>query len=160
MLTASGIILDEIDMTPPGYLYTIAIASYFKRALVTIEMPVAERLHFLEAINGWVDGFFTERALAAIEPACKTGAEMIRECMKVDRPDDWKRGRSLDLMASREVFGHLVGLNPSLLTAIQLCGPGRGPAPAGSPPAEKSPPPKASPLPAPVYWPGIRWPVA
>ena len=92
MLTASGRILDEIDATPPGYLYTIAIVSYFKRGLVTIEMPVAERLHFLETINGWVDAYFTEPALAAIEPACKTGAEMIQECLKVDRPNDWKKG--------------------------------------------------------------------
>jgi len=112
---------NEIASMAPGYIYTIVIVSYFKRALVTIEMPIGERLHFLEAINKWVDGCFTETALAAIEPACKTGAQMIQECLKIDRPDDWRRGRSLDLMASREVFSHLAALNPSLLTAIGLC---------------------------------------
>jgi hypothetical protein len=107
-------------MTPPGYLYTIVIVSYFKRALVTIEMPVAERLHFLETINKCVDAYFTEAALAAIEPACDTAAEMIRECFKVDEGNR-RSGKSLDLLASREVFSHLVAVNPSLLTAIKLC---------------------------------------
>lgn len=163
MLTASGRILDEIDATPPGYLYTIAIVSYFKRGLVTIEMPVAERLHFLETINGWVDAYFTEPALAAIEPACKTGAEMIQECLKVDRPNDWKKGRSLDLMASREVFGRLVALNPSLLAALRLCRARGNDAAAAAPESprreEKLPQPENR-SPAPVYWPGFRWPVA
>jgi hypothetical protein len=106
---------------PLGYRYTLVIVSHAKRALVSYEMPVGVRLRMLEAINDSVDGYFTEAALAAIEPACDTAVEMIHECMKVDEGNP-RLGKGLDLLASHEVFGHLLALNPSLLTAIKLCG--------------------------------------
>ena len=62
-------------------------------------------------------------------------------------------------MASREVFGHLVELNPSLLVAIRLCRGGSNPGAAPAEQKEQSPQPKDR-TPAPVYWPGFRWPVA
>lgn len=106
---------------PCGYRYTIVLVAWTKWALISCnDMPVGDRLRMLEFINGFVDGYFTEAALAAIEPACETAVEMIRECLKVDEGDDPRRGKSLDLMASWEVFGHLVELNPSMLAAIKL----------------------------------------
>jgi hypothetical protein len=105
--------------TPTGYRYTLVIVAYTKRVLVSYEMPVGVRLRMLEAINGFVDKIFTEAALALIEPACDTAMEMIRECMRVDEGNP-RCGKAFDLMASSEVFGHLLKLNPSMLAAIKL----------------------------------------
>jgi hypothetical protein len=113
---------DEAEMvlhTPIGYRYTLVIVAYTKRALVSYEIPVGERLQILEAINGFVDKTFTEAALAVIEPACDTAMEMISECMKVDEGNP-RCGKAFDLMASSPVFGHLLKLNPSMLAAIKL----------------------------------------
>lgn len=117
-----GLTEDErhVVNVPVGYLYTLVIVAYTKRALVSSKTPVGERLRMLEAINGFVDGYFTEAALAAIEPARETEAEMIAECLNVDEGEP-RRGKGLDLLASWEVFGHLLALNPSLLAAIKLC---------------------------------------
>jgi hypothetical protein len=105
---------------PVGYRCTLVMVSHVKRALVSCEMPLGERLRMLEGINSFVDSYFTEEALAAVEPACKTGAEMIKECLKIDR-GNLKLSKGFDLVASEEVFGHLLELNPSLLVAIKLC---------------------------------------
>jgi hypothetical protein len=111
-----GMTADErlIVHTPVGYRYTMVFVAHVKRALVSCEMPVGARLQMLEAINGSVDSYFTAAALAAIEPACDTEAQMIEECLKIED------GKGLDLLASWEVFGHLLALNPSLLAAIKL----------------------------------------
>jgi hypothetical protein len=106
--------------TPMGYRYTLVIVAWTKAMLVSCKnMLVGDRLRMLEAINGFVDDIFTADALAVIEPACDTAIEMIEECLKVDQDDDPRRGKSLDLMASSEVFGHLLKLNPSMLAAIK-----------------------------------------
>jgi hypothetical protein len=116
-----GMTADErlVVGTPIGYLYTLVIVAHTKRVLVSYEVPVGERLRMLEAINGFVDNIFTAEALTVIEPACDTAMEMIRECMKVDEGNP-RCGKAFDLLASWEVFGHLVVLNPSLLAAIKL----------------------------------------
>jgi hypothetical protein len=106
---------------PVGYLCSMVIVSHIKRALVSCKMSVGLRLRMLELLNANVDLYFTEAALAAIEPACDTAVEMIHECLKVDEGNP-RIGKGFDLLASWEVFGHLIKLNPSLLDAIKLCG--------------------------------------
>jgi hypothetical protein len=127
-----GMTPDEklVVYTPPGYLSTLVIVAYTKRALVSYEIPIGERLRMLETINGFVDTAFTAEALAVIEPACHTAMEMIHECLQVDEGKP-RLGKAFDLMASWEVFGHLLKLNPSMLAAIKLF-------PAHGAPAAKS----------------------
>jgi hypothetical protein len=109
-----------VNHTPVGYRYTMVLVAWTKAMLVSCKnMPVGDRLRMLEAINGFVDDNFTEAALAAIEPACPTAVEMIQECLKVDEGNP-RSGKAFDLMASSEVFGHLLKLNPSMLAAIKL----------------------------------------
>ncbi len=110
-----------VRYVPVGYRSEMVLVAWTKAMLVSCKnMPVGDRLRMLEAINSFVDAYFTEAALAEIEPACDTAIEMIHECLKVDEGKP-RCGKAFDLMASSGVFGHLLKLNPSLLEAIRLC---------------------------------------
>lgn len=117
----TGITDDErlVLHTPVGYRYTMVLVALTKRILTTYELSVGDRLRMLEAINSFVDNVFTEAALAAIAPASDTEMDMIRECWRADEGAT-RRGASLDLMASQDVFAHFVKINPTLLASIRL----------------------------------------
>lgn len=111
---------------PPGCLINLAYVSYFKLALLTVEMPAAVRLRLLEAIAGMVSGSVTAEAVAAIEPACNTAVEMFHELHKVGTTQVSRA------FHDGNMFSLLAKLNPSLLRALELCH-RHQPAPQASP---------------------------
>ncbi len=113
----------EICYSPPGFRYTLIIASFLKYMLTRISMTTEERVKHLERLNGLVDDSvvgLTEEGLAAIQVPCDTSIEIISAAMDVDRSDKPPFRESFKLLTSWEVFNHLVALNPSLLAAIKL----------------------------------------
>jgi hypothetical protein len=73
--------------TPVGHLENLAYIAYFKRALVNFKLPADLQLKMLEHINRCVFGLVTAEAVAAIEPSCDVGAEMLNELNKVPRSE-------------------------------------------------------------------------
>jgi hypothetical protein len=106
----------EVLFCPAGYRYTMIIAAFVKRALVTIDMTAGERLHMLEQLTKMVDRYFTHAALAAIKPAGATFAAMVVEAQKLGDK------KSFVLLTSWDVFNALLRHEPSLLEAIQISG--------------------------------------
>jgi hypothetical protein len=113
----------EIAMTPVGYRFTMISAAFVKAALSKVKMTAAERLDHLEKLNGMVDAYFTEPALAAIQPASDTEIDIIGEALELDRGSDKPLlDASFELLTSWEVFNHLLALNRSLMESVRLCG--------------------------------------
>jgi hypothetical protein len=108
---------DEYRITcmPIGYLLDMAEISYFKRAVFMPEMPTGERLKCLDGVASGVSGPVTEAAVAAIEPICDRGMQMLLEIFSL--PGE----KQTQAFARGDVFRILARLNPSLLTALRLC---------------------------------------
>lgn len=100
-----------IFYAPAGWLYTLVIASHAKRVAQGCPMSAPERLKLLERIERLPGGGVTAAAIAVVEPCCDTAVEMIREAK-----------HNLDALAAIAVFTEFSRLNPSLLTALRLCG--------------------------------------
>lgn len=100
---------------PPGHLMSLAFASNFKRALLTVEMSAGARLKFLDGMARMIYGPVTAEAIAAIEPACDTAAKMLREINSLPKEKVSYAFNQADL------FSKLAKLNPSLITALERC---------------------------------------
>jgi hypothetical protein len=100
---------------PIGHLLNMAEISYSKRALLMPEMPAVERLKCLDNIASNVFGPVTEAAIAAIEPICDKGIQILSEIVNLPVEKQTQAFRKGD------VFRILARLNPSLLTALRLC---------------------------------------
>jgi hypothetical protein len=96
-----------------GHRYTLVFVALVKHMLA-MDIPPNYRLEYL----GWLDrrdeAWLSPQIIAAIEPMCEDGYELLREAMKLGH----KKG--FDTIASWEVFNAFVALNPSLLTAIKM----------------------------------------
>jgi hypothetical protein len=99
---------------PTGYRYTLVFVSIVKMLLAE-EMPQAYRLRFLEWLDKCGDQWLSADAIAAVQPMCADGHEMVREAQKLGPR------KVLDVFARWEVFNAFVALNSSLLTAIKIC---------------------------------------
>jgi hypothetical protein len=96
-----------------GNRYTLVFVSLVKR-LLAAEMEPAYRLRFLEWLDKCADNWLTPEAIAAVDPMCDDGFEMVHEARKLGA------GKMFDVFARWEVFNAFVALNPSLLTAIKM----------------------------------------
>ncbi len=100
---------------PSGHLMNLAYASYFKRALLTVEMSAGDRLKFLDGMARMISGPVTAEAVAVIEPACDMAAKMLQEINSLPKE---KVSHAFD---QADLFRKLAKLNPSLITALELC---------------------------------------
>jgi hypothetical protein len=96
--------------------FTLVFISLVKNLLAG-ELPTEYRLKFLQWLDRRNEPWESPQVIAAIEPMCDDGYQLLREAMKLGA----KKG--FDVIASWEVFNAFVALNPSLLTAIKM---GRG----------------------------------
>ena len=103
---------DLIVHCPTGHRYTLVFVSIVKMLLVE-DMPPAYRLRFLEWLDKCGDQWLSADAIAAVQPMCADGYEMVKEAQKLG-------AKALDVYARWEVFNAFIALNPSLLTAIKL----------------------------------------
>lgn len=97
-----------------GHRYTLVLVSILKK-LLTEDMPSAYRLRLLQWLDKCGDQWLSPEAIAAVQPMCADGYEMVREAQKLGPK------KALDVYAKADVFRAFVALNPSLLTAIKLC---------------------------------------
>lgn len=100
---------------PIGHLFNIAIASWFKRFLVTFSTTVELRQRTLNAMADMAFGPVTPAAIAAIEPADDTSAEIIRTITALPKEVQTRAFQDGD------VFRLLAQLNGSLREALRLC---------------------------------------
>jgi len=91
---------------PIGHMYTLVLISLTKRILKE-EMPASYRLQFLEHLEKLRDNWLTADTVAAVEPVCDKGYEIIREVQKLGA------SKALDVYAKH--FKTFAGLNPSLI---------------------------------------------
>ena len=98
---------------PVGHRYTFVFISYVKHLLAG-DLPMDYRLKFLQWLDDRNERWERPEIIAAIEPMCEDGYQLLRETMKLGSK------KSLDVIASWEVFNAFVALNPSLLTAIKM----------------------------------------
>jgi hypothetical protein len=96
---------------PRGYAYTIVRISLDKR-LLQDEMSARERLEILERFQLSEHRWLTPAMIAAIEPMCDKGNEIISEACKLDP------GKTLDVFA--EHFPTFAVLNPSLIAVLEM----------------------------------------
>jgi hypothetical protein len=73
----------EIAECPPGYQHTLIMVAILKYAL-SFEMTAAQRLDLLEKLNGLPDGYVSTAAVAAVQPACATFAQIVLEAGKLE----------------------------------------------------------------------------
>ena len=101
------------NAVPVGHKCTLVLASLTKR-LLEDEMPANYRLQFLEHLEKMVrgSGGLTEEMIAAVQPMCEQGYEIVREAQSLGA------SKSLDVVA--EVFPTFAMLNPSLVAALEL----------------------------------------
>jgi hypothetical protein len=106
---------------PIGYLYTLIIVSHTKRGLAA-DIPAEWRLKLLDGLDRMVNhqsnNWLTVEMVAAIDPMCDAGMEMMHEAAKLDIG---KPGRPGMLDALAEFFSAFAVLNPTLLNALELC---------------------------------------
>jgi hypothetical protein len=95
---------------PVGHQYTLVLVSLTKR-LLEEEMPAAYRLQFLEHLEKIGDKWLTAEMVAAVEPVCDKGYEIIREVQKLGAK------KALNVYAKH--FKTFAGLNPSLIAALK-----------------------------------------
>lgn len=98
---------------PIGWLYTLVSVSVTKRMLAS-KIPTEYRLAFLEHLDGMTKGddrWLTADMIAAVEPMCGKGYEMIREANKLGP-------KALDAYA--KFFPTFALLNPSLIEALKI----------------------------------------
>jgi hypothetical protein len=97
---------------PIGHLYTLVMISIVKRVL-TMEMPAAERLQFLERLDKMpaTSEWLTAEMVAVVEPVCDKGNELVTEARKLGAK------KALDVYA--EHFSTFAVLNPSLVAALK-----------------------------------------
>jgi hypothetical protein len=99
---------------PIGHRYTLVSISVTKRMLEQ-KIPTAYRFKFLEHLDGMTtksESWLTAEMIAAVEPICDKGYEMVREAQKL--------GGHKALDAYAEFFSTFAVLNPSLLAALIL----------------------------------------
>jgi hypothetical protein len=105
----------RIVYMPRGHLFNLAEISVLKRCLLTSKMTAGQRLQILDCIARCIFGPVTQEAIAAIEPCCDDGAEIIREINSL--PIE----RRSTAFNDGDIFRLLAKLNPSLLRALELC---------------------------------------
>ena len=110
----------QSNCIPKGWKYELVIISVVKHGL-TLEMPAAYRLEFLDRLDGLVNHanntWLTADMVASIEPMCAAGLEMYHEAAKLHRG---KPGRPEMLDALAKFFPAFAVLNPSLITALEM----------------------------------------
>ncbi len=97
---------------PIGHRYTLVMISITKRWLA-MELPAFYRLKFLEHLDKMTTGdgaWLTAEMIAAIEPVCDKGHEMVCEANKLG-------DKALDAYA--KFFSTFAVLNPSLIAALK-----------------------------------------
>jgi hypothetical protein len=102
-----------IAFSAVGRRYTLVFISLVKNILAE-ELPAEYRLRFLQWLDRRNEPWESPQIIAAIEPMCEDGYQLLRETMKLGPK------KYLDVIASWEVFNAFVVLNPSLLTAIKM----------------------------------------
>jgi hypothetical protein len=97
---------------PVGHLYALVVISITKRMLA-MEIPAEYRLKFLEHLdkNASRDPWLNAEMIAAIEPICNKGYEIVREANKLGP-------KAIDVYAAN--FSTFAVLNPSLVVALQM----------------------------------------
>jgi hypothetical protein len=100
---------------PIGYLFDFAVASYWKRRLLATNINAGERLEYLDGLSECVSGPVTAEAIAAIEPICSRGEQILSEVLSL--PVE----KQTQAFSKGDVFRILARLNPSLLAALRLC---------------------------------------
>lgn len=100
---------------PIGHLFNLAVVSQLKRLLLTMNMTAAQRLQTLDTIVSCAFGPVTPQAIETIELCCDTGAAIIREL------NGLRREKQTSAFQDGDVFRILAKLNPSLLSALELC---------------------------------------
>lgn len=98
----------------------IVYISVVKHLLAGV-LPTDYRLQFLVWLDrrtrpsecSWQTLRITPEVVAAIEPICQSGSELLREIMKLDALN------RTDAIARNDTFRAFVALNPSLLSAIR-----------------------------------------
>jgi hypothetical protein len=95
--------------------------SHLKNILADDELPATFRLKFLQWLDRrnrpggeWGMPKITPEIVAAIDPMCESGCELLREAMKLGSP------ASINTVGREDVFCAFVALNPSLLTALRM----------------------------------------
>jgi len=118
--------LDELDgddlaivNTPVGYRLVLLLIAYAKAAITRCNPTAAERLQFLEFIDGSADQFLTPGMIMQITPMTDTELEMVHEARSLDPPTDKRCAASFDMLADHAIFAHFARLNPLLLTVIR-----------------------------------------
>jgi hypothetical protein len=96
-----------------GDKYTLVFVSLVKKHLAE-DIPAHYRLKYLQWLERRDETCFSPEVIAAVEPMCDDGYELLRETMKLGAR------KGFDMIASWEVFSAFVSLNPSLLTAIKI----------------------------------------
>jgi hypothetical protein len=100
---------------PVGWRYTLVLASLTKR-LLTEEMPASYRLEFLQHLDKMPKAenstWLTPDMIAALEPMCDRGYEMVREAQKL--------GPTKALDAYAKFFSAFAALNPSLIGVLKI----------------------------------------
>lgn len=113
----------EFDLVGPvGWRFSLLGASLGKRALATLKMTAGERLEVLERLAAIAGCGVTEAAIAAVEPADAISAKIICEAMTLDPPEALGAPEAAKLLSEHDQFSALARLNPSLVTALKLCG--------------------------------------
>jgi len=105
-----------LDAFPVGYKHTLLTIAYVKHVL-GLKMRPAQRLRFLELLNGLADTVITAEMLAAIQPMSETEAQMFDEARSLD--DEGNKCASIVVLTRGDVFAHFLELNLSLLDAIK-----------------------------------------
>lgn len=95
-----------------GHRYMVVSIAEAKWALLGDDLPPVPRLRVLEFLESCSDTF-SQEAIAAVQPMPAEGREIVGEALKLG--PKW-----LDVVARWEVFGALVAINPSLLTALKM----------------------------------------
>ena len=105
----------RIVYMPVGHLYNLAYVAYWKHFLLCHKVPLELQLKTLSAITECAHGPVTTEAVAAIEPSCEIGVQMMKELQKVET------NKRIYAFQEGGVFRLLAKLNPSLLRALALC---------------------------------------
>lgn len=108
-------------------VFTLIAAMYTKYCISLPGMPNEDRLAMLEDLANMssnpVQNHVTAEAIAVIEPCSHEVAQMIGEAMDLPPRHPWEKfSGGYFVLTEKPVWLKLIELNPSLRTAMNLCG--------------------------------------
>jgi hypothetical protein len=108
-----------IAALPVGWKFELAFIAFYKRILLSKGLTPAERLSYLEFIDGCAN-YLRPAVVAAIEPGSSPFMEIVTAAIRLDPPDSESGSACFECLTRWEVFAGLVKLCPSILDAIKL----------------------------------------